>query len=256
MNSIKTFNEFHLGDNLIHLNYLYRLSRLYPDLTIEHYLNINYIHELRNLIPNSSNISLFDIESKPSCSVNSWIGFDGYYYNSPLQGNWVDFHLDFFKNFSVILGVKNPIINDVDLLFDFPILENFNFSKKYDFLIVNSKPLSSQISDFDEDFLNNLIKELIFKGYTVAATHPNGIVESTIEKGYGLLQVGQISNNCQAIIGVPNGPMWLTFNKFNQNQVMLRLAWLSRQQLYLGSNCHTCVSGEHISAVLKHLGIF
>jgi len=247
---ISTFNELHLGDNLIHLNYLHKLSKLYPDLVLNHYLNDHYIDQLNPLISESLNIKLFKLELKPSDAINCWIGYEDYFYKSHLQGNWVEFHLDFFNRLSYLLGVKNPILKDSDLLFDFSILEKKKSLRRYDFLIVNSTPQSNQTFDFDKEFLIQVIKKLVFKGYSVISTHPNEIVESIIEKGYGLIEVAQISNNCQAIIGIPNGPMWLTFNSFNQDKVLFRLVWLSIQKLTLGANCLTCSSGPDLLDML------
>jgi hypothetical protein len=247
---ISTYNELHLGDNLIHLNYLHKLSKSYPELVFNHYLNNEFIYQLTPLISDSNNINLFGLELKPPDAINCWIGYEEYFYKSNLQGSWVEFHLDFFNRLSFLLGVQNPILKELDLLFDFPVIEKTKSPRRYDFLIVNSTPQSNQTLDFDEKFLVNIIKMLVFKGYSVISTHPNGIVESTIEKGYDLIGVAQISNNCQAIIGIPNGPMWLTFNKFNQDKVLFRLLWLSIQKLNLGANCLTCYSGTELLDML------
>lgn len=249
---IETYNSLHLGDNLIHLNYLHRLSIANPDLLFKHYVDKNYISKLCPLLQGIENIELLNLQEMPHRAVNSWIGDEDYFYNSPLQTNWVDFHLDFFKYFSERLGLNTPIIHRDDLLFDFPALHMLNQdTKAHDFLIINSTPLSGQTKDFDPLYLTKLTQTLVFKGFSVITTHPTGIVESTLEKGFDLLKIAQISFKSSVIIGIPNGPMWLTFNKISNKQIKARLAWVSIQNLDLGENCLTCLNKEDISKVLQ-----
>ncbi|QWD13722.1 hypothetical protein G6678_05765 [Polynucleobacter paneuropaeus] len=192
------------------------------------------------------------LKDLPQDAVNCWIGYEDYFYKSPLARNWTAFHLDYFNYLSNKLGLKNPISHRDDLLFNFPLLDGPSpINKKFDFLIVNSMPLSGQIAGFDPNFLNVLIKTLVFKGYSVISTHPNGIVESTMERGFNLLDIARISNYSKVIIGVPNGPMWLTFNIFNNDNLVLRLPWVSIQDLNLGKNCKTCYESLEIYNLLQ-----
>jgi len=254
--TISTFNEWHLGDNLIHLNYISKLSKKYPEIYFKHYLRKSYIHLLQDLIADNKKIQLFPLEEKTIDEVNCWIGSEGYYYNSPLANNWTAFHIDFFNQFSKKLELISPISSENDLFFDFSALNGPSpTNRPYNFLIVNSAPMSSQITDFNREYLNNLTRELVFKGYSVMTTHPTGIVESTLEKGFNLIEIARISNHCEAIIGIPNGPMWLTFNIFNKDNIKFRALWLSAQTLNLGNNCFSCDSSTQISNILRECQI-
>jgi hypothetical protein len=73
-NIVCTLNEWHLGDNLIHLNYLYRLSRLNPEKQFRHYVNSLQLGQLRPLIEGIPNIELFELQLAPSWATNCWIG--------------------------------------------------------------------------------------------------------------------------------------------------------------------------------------
>jgi hypothetical protein len=159
--------------------------------------------------------------------------------------------LDYFEYLSSLLGFQNPVVTRDDLLFDLPILKSGEFDVSYDFLIINSTPLSSQVADFDSNYLSELTKKLVSKGYKVATTHPTGIIKSTLELGYDLLKIAQLSNRCQMIIGIPNGPMWLTFNSICNKQLKARLVWLSIQNLNLGESCFTCTNKDVISDLLR-----
>jgi len=250
--SIITFNELHLGDNLIHLNYLHKLAIKNPDLCFIHYLNDEYIALLKPLI-SINNIKLESIKNKNDFSINSWIGYDNYFYDSPLNKDWVLFYLTFFDYFSKKINLENPILNKYDLLFDFPSLNKPSLlDRDFDYLIVNSTPLSNQTNNFDPHFLNLIIKMLVFKNYRVISTHPNGIIESTMEKKLDLLEISRISNRCKAIIGIPNGPMWLTFNVFNNSNLIYRILWLSVQNLSLGNNCFSLKHPNEILNFINH----
>lgn len=254
-NDVCTFNEWHLGDNLIHLNYLYRLAKLNPEKKFRHYVNKNHLAQLNPLLEGIPNITLFELGLAPSLSTNCWIGHQKYFHNSPLKRDWVSFHLGYFKYLSNLLGFQNPVKSRDDLLFDFPVLGNCQANAAYDFLIINSTPLSSQIADFDSNYLTQLTAKLVDRGCKVVTTHPTGFTKSTLEQGYDLLKIAQLSNRCHTIIGVPNGPMWLTFNSVNNKQLKARLVWLSIQNLNLGVNCLTCENKEAITNILKESGV-
>ena len=214
---ISTYNQYHLGDNLHSLNYLRKVALSEPHSNIKHYCPALYIEQLLPLLYGVSNLGLFDIESAPYDSINLWIGRDNYYFNSPLKENWVNFFLDFSKYISKILNVNNPILSKDDLLFDYPDLNPINKNiNKFDFLIINSTPLSMQIHDYSEKYLIDLTGQLITLGYSVITTHPTGFTKSTSEMGLSITEIGLLSSFASCILGVPNGPMWPTFNVFNK----------------------------------------
>ena len=242
---ISTYNQYHLGDNLHSLNYLRRVALSSPHTNIKHYCPASYVEQLLPLLSGVPNLSLFDIESAPHDSINLWIGRDDYFFNSPLNKNWVNFFLDFSKYISEILGVNNPILSRDDLLFDYPDLNPINKNiNNFDFLIINSTPLSYQIQDFNERYLIDLAAQLIKLGYSVITTHPTGFTKSTLELGLSITEVGVLSSFATCILGVPNGPMWPTFNVFNKNLIKRRIIWLSFETLNLTDDC-ICVKSSH-----------
>lgn len=253
---ISTYNQYHLGDNLHSLNYLRRVALSNPHANIKHYSPVSYIEQLLPLLSGVPNLSLFDIESTPQDSINLWIGRDNYYFNSPLKENWVDFFLDFSKYISEILNVNNPIINRDDLLFDYPDLNPKNKNiNNFDFLIINSTPLSYQIQDFSERYLIDLTAQLINLGYSVITTHPTGFTKSTLEMGLNITEIGLLSSFATCILGVPNGPMWPTFNVFNKDLVKRRIIWLSSETLNLTDNCICVKSSRELDFLLSSANI-
>jgi hypothetical protein len=249
---IFTKNPTHLGDNLISLNYLRRIALGNPKITIKHYCPEVYIPQLLPILSGVFNLEIYSINFAPENSINIWIGYDNYYYSSLLKNNWVSFHLDFFKYLSTIINVTNPIQNKDDLLFDYPALnpEGKNF-QNFDFLIINSTPLSGQIYDYDQNYLINLTSILINLGYSVVTTHPNGSRKSTMELGLTISDIGLLSSYASIIIGIPNGPMWTTFNIFNKSKVKFRIIWLSNEILQLMDNCICVKSSQELTDLLS-----
>ena len=248
---IETYNELHLGDNIIHLNYIKRLTDLYPNLEVIHYCNQAYCRQLISLFSDCRSIQILSLNLKRKSAINCWIGDRDYFYKSANRFDWVSFHLEFFDYFSNILNVENPIKCSHDLLLDCPSLNGLNSKlPEFDFLIINSRPESSQIVDFNTNFFDDLSLKLHNKGYKVITTHPNSFNMSTIEMEFNLLEIGQISSHCKAIIGVPNGPAWPTFNVFNCQTVKFRIFWLSVQSLKLTNNCFSISSPDEIMNLL------
>lgn len=254
MGLISTFNEWHLGDNLVHLNYLVRLSRHYPQLKFEHFLKDKYIEDLAPLIP--QNISLRPIVESHEGAINCWIGYENYFHKSSLRNDWVQFHLSFFEKLSLELNLDNPIKHADDLLFDMPLLDGDSpLEEEVDFLVVNSTPLSCQSPEFTEFYFNNLIELLRGRGFRVVATHPTGDGASALERGFRLHEIARLAKHCkEGIIGIPNGPMWLTFNVFVNSNLKCRIVWLGPQKLNLGENCLSIETPAGITGALRRLG--
>jgi hypothetical protein len=254
MSLIKTVNEWHLGDNLIHLNYLIRLSRQNPQLHFEHFLRADYIDDLVPLI-SESNISLFPLGDAHEDAINCWIGHENFFHNSPLRNDWVEFHMDFFRRLSLALKLDSPIKSADDLLFDMQILNGDSpLGEEIDFLIVNSTPLSCQSPEFNDFYLNNLAKIMVTQGFRVITTHPNGCCTSALELGFKLHEIARLAMRCKGVIGIPNGPMWLTFNVFANPNLLCRIVWLGPQKLNLGSNCLSIERSIDITNALIKLG--
>jgi hypothetical protein len=255
-NRFETFNAFHLGDNLIHINYLYRISLNNPGKKIVHYCEKKYLPQLDELmLSQEGNVHFKSMEDKTTTASNSWIGHEGYFYNSRLKNNWSDFHLDFFQHFSKKHGLINPITESSHLLFKFPILNKRISTKKYNFLVNNAEPLSGQCPDYRvEDFVE-LVRVLQKRGYSVITTKATGICDSTEEQNLSVLGIANLSLNCEAIIGVPNGPIWLTYNIYNLNLIKLRIFFVAIQTLKLTNCCVSVNRFDQIFDCLKKLNL-
>ena len=119
------------------------------------------------------------------------------------------------------INIVNPIKSKRDLLIDIPY--NSKKSIQYDILIVNSKPLSNQFN-FSEDRFNNIIKTLATDFKIITTLKISGI-DSTADNNLSLLEIGQLSINCRAIVAISTGPSWPVLNKrnFDSNKPILLL---------------------------------
>ena len=229
-NMIHTYNEYHLGDQLVHLNYLRQVCKENPHLEFTHHCNEQHHAQLLPLCEGVP-ISLQGLSIPPG-AINAWIGRNNYFYNHPLRENWVAFHLDWFDHLSDLLEIASPIASRDDLLFDYPAL-NVPIPITFDYLIINSPPLSNQLPSYDPEFFNKRVRKLLNEGKSVITTHPTGMGMSTLEMKLDVSGIGALSKYCKHIEGVATGPMWTTFNIFNKDKVLSRIFYCAHQTVNL-----------------------
>lgn len=219
---ILTYNEYHLGDQLIHLNFLRRCALLNDNTEYTHYCNPQYHEQLRPLIEGLP-IKLGDLHIHPK-AINAWIGANNFYYEHPKRRNWVDFHLDWFTYLSSVLGISNPMASKVDLLFDYPALSD-PATYAFEYLVINSAPMSNQLPDYNPRFFENLVRNLCNDGKKVVTTSPTGLCPCTLDHYFTVTDIGVLSKSVQHIIAVDTGPLWTTFNVHNAYSVLTRTVY-------------------------------
>lgn len=218
-NMIQTYNEYHLGDNLIHLNFLRRACKVNPDVEFVHYCHPQYHEQLKPLVEGVP-IQIKGLTIHPK-AVNAWIGSNNFFYQHPQCRHWANVHLDWFAYLSTILGIKNPMAGKKELLFDYPLL-NAAIYPQFDYLVINARPYSNQLPDFSPYTFDKMVRNLLNNGHQVITTHPTGMCNSTLNWGFDVTQIGNLSNYCKHIISVDTGPLWPTFNVHNAYTVLSR----------------------------------
>jgi len=212
-NTIYTHIEYHLGDNISHLHYIKKVALLNPSLYFEHYLKPNYINELSPYIKGLHNVKILSLYKKPIYSQNAWKNYKNIWLLRNKDESFTDFYIRYFNELSKRLKIKNPIIYKEDFIFDNPVISKDGIFKKYDFLIVNSEPLSGQFNYSTEE-LNKLIADLSVK-YSIITTKKLNGFDCTLDFGYGLNEIAIQSLYCKYHLMIATGPCWLVLNKTN-----------------------------------------
>ena len=260
---ISTFNAYHLGDNLLALHYLRAQAKAHPEIHFSHAAAETYLPQLAPLTADLPNLSLHPIVSGvPNWipdAINTWLGADGWFYGQPDRHDFVAIYLRHFARLSHALGLPSPFTTARDLLFDYPALEmppaDGGVAR---LLVVNSPPQSGQFQSFSHDGFDRVIALLDAAGHNVITTSPSLIADipCTQAQRMDVTAIGRLAQRCTAIIGVPTGPMWPTFNVWNANTTPLRLLLLDTERVNLLPE-HT-VHANHLSLVpelLKDRGL-
>ena len=253
---IETHNEWHLGDNLIHLNFLRRVAKEMPDEKFVHAARGNYLPQLQEIVNDIPGIELIELSQKSSKSVDTWKNRRGDFYTHPLRNDWVKYHLGFFNDLANDLQVINPIRVPDDLLFDYPAISAGRCGE-FDILMVNSQPNSSQLTGIGRQEYETLIGILLAHGRHIVTTAPSirEEVPCTINLPLGksyltVTDIGNISLNCKLIIGCVTGPMWPTLNV--KNKTLPRILLLDQEYINISSmvNTHHANNVESVLDIL------
>lgn len=212
---IEFYNELHLGDCLYQLLYCNKLVEKNNNIEIVFYCNEKYFYELNLWNKFLDKIFFLPIEKKTSGAYNTWIGLDNFHHSTlPNYNFYFDKqYIDFFNKLSKKINIENPIKTSEDFLFDN--IEILKPTESYDFLIVNSKPLSGQV---DKEMINYLENKIIYdlEG-KIITTKKIGNFKCTVDYNYSLLDIAKISNNVKYIIGIHTSPMLVCLNKYSLN---------------------------------------
>ena len=222
---INIYNDWHLGDCLFVIVYLYNCKQYIIDnnIKINFYVNKDYINQL-NEFKFSENINLYDITLKPNDSINTWIAADNYEYNDNsinYKGNdppFNDFLAKFYSNVGKqfnLPSIDNFLYIDEDLLMRYEKLDEKY--KNIDILIINSEPKSGQYN-YNKDEWDKFIYELSSKYKIVTSNKVENILCSCDNK-LSIKDIAAISTNVDYIIAISTGPIIPLFNKYTLERV-------------------------------------
>ena len=201
----------HLGDCVHTLHFIRKCK-----IPFEFYINDEYHFQIIDILTEEEKeiIKIKSIRDYIGGGVDSWIGSNldrnklyNYYHE--------DFFIDWFDQISYKLSIENPIKTKEDFLMDSPeILNRENkMGKKYDYLIINSIPLSGQIS-YNFSLFCDIIN-LISERNSLVLTRNVGDFDCTLDNRLTLTDIGRLSLDCNNILSVHTAPQILTINKWN-----------------------------------------
>jgi hypothetical protein len=238
---IATYNAYHLGDNLLSLHFLRALAKAHPALTFVHGAPENYLPQLAPLTADLKNLSVVSMgpalrsAAGTAEALNLWIGHNGFFYGQPDRHDFVAVYLRFFARTAFLLGLPSPFTTARDLLFDYPALYDLPVKitgTEERVLVINSAPQSGQFRSYDPISFDRLVQDLRYAGHIVVTTAPSLYASfCTQDTGMDITAIGRLSQTATAIIGVPTGPIWPTFNIWNADTIKLRLLLLDTEQV-------------------------
>jgi len=254
-----SYNEFHLGDSLIHMHFLRHLALENPGHKFVHHVHPCHISQLNEVIEDIfPAVRLWPLDGTEANNPefrNVWKNagatvtdggpapnyVPGFWEKHPLRNDYAGFYLAWFQYLAAEMGLKSPFNNREDLLFDYPklqeksnkgLLERCRGFNRYDFLVVNSQPSSGQLMAYNTtEYLTPLIEELaeryvVITTQPIKPTRPTLNIACTRDYNLSVSEIGILSNFTDHLIMVSTGPSWCTFNKFNQDSVKLRVLLL------------------------------
>jgi hypothetical protein len=261
MRTIRTHNAYHLGDNLVHLNFLRRGAMELPGAQFIHAARWNHVPQMRDVVSDLKNVKLVALEEDKyyaygdytapmiKDSVNAWRGAGGDWYNHPDRDDFVKYHVQhWFPRISGMLGIDNPIKISSDMLFDYPqICAAVDPWFKSQILVINSAPKSGQFIAYDDYALCNLAVNLWTKNESLIMTSPipkelipKGVIKCTEDYGLSVSQIGNLSLFARCIVMVSTGPSWPTFNVWNTITVQHRIILIDNEVINLAPNTVHC----------------
>jgi hypothetical protein len=247
----RTHNAYHLGDNLVHLNFLRKVALANPDRQFVHAAQWQYLRQLQDVISDVPNVELKDFNyTTPSDSINAWRGDKQFWYSHPNRNDFVKFHVEsWFPFLSERMNVENPIKCATDMLFDYPAIQQQQCGpESCEVLVINSPPGSGQFTEYNQFALRDIATKIEQKGFSVISSDPARAYRS-------VTQYGHLSLHCHTILMVSTGPSWPTFNVWNQESVKNRIILLEPERVNLSPNTMHCATVDEAAEVLKGAGL-
>lgn len=244
-----------LGDNMAHVHFLRKLAQRHPERRFVHQAQAHYLPQLQEMAEDLPNLSLEPMRRVEAGAVDGWKNTERHWETHPLRDQYAAFFIDFFRHLAGRMGLESPIEKPEDLLFDYPALQKPTpLDAPFDFLVVNSTPLSGQLSDASG--MDALIAELAAR-YKVVVTQPTPVpgVVCTQDHGLSVSGIGRLSTLCKHIVMISTGSSWGTFNVWNIDSIAFRVILIDREQIGLSKNTVQAATISAARLLLQEKGL-
>lgn len=241
---IKTYMQWHLGDNLIHLHFLRKLAEKYPELEFQHALNPAYMGQCAEVVQDMPRITLVPLSGDMPEGRDGWKGADGFFFSHPKKFQFAELYLDLFGKLSREMGLSTPFQASKDLLFDYPAILTKQTAGSYDVLLVNSMPLSQQFKSYNENDFITLAGLLRDRGLAVITTQKIDGLPCTQDTQCSVTDIANISLRAKYFIAVCTGAMWPSMNVYNQNLHRFKIILNDHEVVDIGKNVTMCTDSR------------
>jgi hypothetical protein len=230
MKEINFQSETHLGDCIMHTDFLNKLIKI-EDVNINFYIVEKHRKQVEEFIENKNRIKPFNLSEAPSNAQRAWLNLYGHIQYIPFDCGKLK--LDFFQTLSRNLNIKCPYNNIIDLLPDSPLIcENPNDSE-WDILLINSDGLSNQTKNIPLN-CDKFIEK--FKHKKIITTKKIKDIPCTLDLNYSVLDIAKLSLKCKIIVGVHTAPWHLVMNKINYD-LDKKMYMIDNNSFYTYKNC-------------------
>lgn len=174
-----------------------------------------YVTELRELMSDTPHYvgSIHEIDPRAD-SVDTWLGnphLGAYGIRWEHQQDVMGFVFDYYNALGNVYVPGGPVFKTrKDMLWDSQaIIDALPTVPHPEVLVINAEPHSGQCPQYDKFRMAELVLAM-YRRWNVEVTSAPG------RPNYTLAQIGAMSLTARYIIGVATGPIWPTFNKWNQ----------------------------------------
>lgn len=237
MKTYAWWNDANLGDCFWHCLFMRRLAVRRPDDSFVLYCKTEHLGQLRDVICDLPNVLLKAWIPGTPCPEGArpaWIGH--YQRQHPLWKDVIAFLIEWFQHLAACDGLDSPIVHRRDLLADYPALHESGYDcVESDWLVINSQPMSGQFA-FDHNDLNVVVGDLLAAGHSVVTTVDTGHIDARTTAHWWdrmnprqltITEIGALSCGTGNVLAVATGPIWPTFNIWNQRQHKHRIVLLN-----------------------------
>lgn len=233
MRTINCHNTKHLGDCIQTLHFLIRAVET-NDVCFNFSCNLAYHNQLLEFIKyHSDKIKLSNlVQSLHQESIETWVAGYGNYGKINEESVKINGYLDqatsflmHWINVSDIMNIKCPFTTKTDLIFNQSVLqEECKHNKQYDYLFINSQPLSLLYENFNEESMT-FLQKLKANNKTVITTKKIQDYPCTLDYGLTVVEIGKLAKNVKNIVSVNTGPLHLTMNKWSLPNINTFTVW-------------------------------
>lgn len=232
MRTINCINTKHLGDCIQTLHFLTNATEK-NDVFFNFICNPTHHKQLQELLINHSDkVKLSNYISPGEECIETWVAGYGNYGKINEESIRINGYLDqatcfliHWNNVSNIMKIKCPFTIKSDLIFNQQVLsEPCKHETQYDYLFINSQPLSLLYENFNEESVS-FLQKLKVKNKTVITTKKIEDYPCTLDYGLSVVEIGKLAKNVKNVVSVNSGPLHLAMNKWSINTINTFTVW-------------------------------